>query len=215
MKQAIQELMSPILWCIDLIINHKILIYLNSGSLVFIDACPRITKEDMTSKQFRATIMIIILLALVEIVVGVFYYFVFFTPKRQMEIIEAQKNADLVKKQIEQDRILKEAKIKASTRMEEIKLEVKKIDLEQARIKRWLNAGKEFEDLRREEEEKKGKEASMESCMKIVVENYHNQWNLFCEELNLPNDCYLPNEKSEEINNDYETGKAQCENFFK
>lgn len=170
----------------------------------------------MTSKQFRTTIMIILLVALVEIVVGAFYYFVFFTPKKQMEAIKLQKDSILAEKQIEQDRILKETKAKAALRMEEIRLEVKQIDLEQLRIKRWVGAGKEFDDLRKKEEEQKGqKESSMASCMKIVVENYHNQWNLFCEQLQLPDDCSLPGDKSEEINNDYETGKDQCENFFK
>jgi len=169
----------------------------------------------MTSKQFRTTIMVILLVALMEIVVGTFYYFVFFTPKKQMEIIKQQNEVNLAEKQIEQDRILQETKLKTSTRMEEIRLEVKQIDLEQTRIDRWEGLGEEFDKLRQEEEEKKGKEASMASCMKIVVENYHNQWNLFCDQLSLPNDCSLPNEKSDEINSDYEVGKDQCNNFFK
>ncbi len=169
----------------------------------------------MTSKQFRTIIMIIFIVALVEILVGVFYYFIFFVPKKQMESIRLQEEAAMAKKQIEQDRILKETELKEATRMEEIRLEVKQIDLEQARIDRWEYAGEEFEKLRREEEEKKGKEANKASCMKIVVENYHNQWNLFCEQLKLPNSCSLPNEYSVQINNDYETGKKQCENFFK
>ena len=158
--------------------------------------------------------MIIILVALVEIVIGAFYYFVFFTPKKQMESLKIQEEAVLGEKQIEQDRILEETKIKAATRMEEIRLEVKQIDLEQTRIDRWLDAGEEFEALRKEEEDRLGREASMVSCMKIVVENYHNQWNLFCEQLQLPNDCSLPSAESEEINNDYEVGKGQCESFF-
>ncbi len=169
----------------------------------------------MTSKQFRTTIMIILLVALVEIVIGAFYYFVFFTPKKQMESLRMQENSILAEKQIEQDRILQETEIQATLRMEEIRLEVKRVDFEQAKIERWLDAGEEFEDLRREEEERKGKEASLDSCMKIVVENYHNQWNLFCEELELPSDCSLPIEQSEEINSDYEIGRGQCRDFFK
>ncbi len=169
----------------------------------------------MTSKQFRTTIMIILLVALVEIVIGAFYYFVFFTPKKQMESIRLEEQASLNKKQIEQNRILQEAEIKAATRMEEIRLEVKQIDLEQARIDRWEGAGEEFENIRREEETQRDREASMTSCMKIVVENYHNQWSLFCEQLILPGSCSLPDEYSAQINSDYEIEKDQCENFFK
>jgi len=169
----------------------------------------------MTVQQFRKIIMIIFILALVEILIGAFYYFVFFVPNKQLEELNIQKQAEVEKKKIEQDRLLAEAELAEQTRMEEIRLEVKEIDLELERIERWEEAGEEYEALRREEEAAKGQEASLESCMKIVVENYHNSWNLFCEQLSLPNSCSLPGEYSKQINDDYEIGKQRCEEFFK
>jgi hypothetical protein len=168
----------------------------------------------MTPRQFRISISVITIIALAEIVVGLFYYYVFFIPKKEMEDIRVQEEVDLAAKKLEQERLLEEAKLKAQTRLEEIKLEVKEIDLELARIARWEEAGEQFEALREEEEKKKGKEASLVSCMKIVVENYHNQWNKRCEEKNLPNSCYLSEEDSQVINADYEVGKKQCDDFF-
>jgi hypothetical protein len=169
----------------------------------------------MTTQQFRKIIMVISLIAILELVIGVFYYFVFFSPKKQMESLRVQEQTAQTAKQLEQDRLLKEAELREKTRMEEISLEVKRIDLEMERIKRWEESGDEFEKLRAEEERNRGKEASLASCMKIVVENYHNQWNLYCTKLGLPNSCSLPSNYTEEINSDYLTGKEQCDNFFK
>jgi hypothetical protein len=169
----------------------------------------------MTPKQFRISIMAIIIIGLLELVVGLFYYFVLWSPKHEMLVLESQEETNLAAKKLEQDRLLEEAKIREQTRLEEIKLEVKEIDLELARIARWAEAGEEFEAIRKEEEERKGKEASLISCMKIVVENYHNQWNKYCEEAGLPNSCYLSEEQSTVINADYEVGKKQCDDFFK
>ena len=168
----------------------------------------------MTVQQFRNIVMIIFIVALVEILVGAFYYFVFFVPSKQLEELAIQQQSEIELKKIEQERLLEEAKLEEETRMEEIRLEVKEIDLELARIERWEKEGKEYEELRQEEETLKGDGANLQSCMKIVVENYHNQWNSFCEQLLLPNTCSLPEEYSKEINDDYELGKAQCEDFF-
>ncbi len=169
----------------------------------------------MTIKQFRNIIMIIFILALVEIIVGTFYYFVFFSPKKQIEVMKSQEQSFLSEKQIEQDRLFRESELHEKTRMEEIRLEVKKVDLELERIQRWEGMGEEFDKLRQKEEDKKGKEADLASCMKVVVENYHNQWNLLCEKQLLPSSCLLSRESSEKINQDYEVGKAECDNFFK
>ena len=85
---------------------------------------------------------------------------------------------------------------------------VKKLAAEKARQK-------ERKHKQKEEEERLGKKADVSSCMKIVVENYHNQWNLFCEQEDLPSSCALSDEYAKQINTDYEIGKAQCDNFFK
>lgn len=169
----------------------------------------------MDKKILRLNFYGVAIISVAVITVAVSYYFIFFLPKLKIKEIEKREQTIRQQKVLEEETKRQKTAEEEETRRVQIELEIKKVDLENERLKNWEGKSEELDRIRQEEIDKNAKEASLGACMKVVVANYHKRWNYFCEEQGKEAECALSREYSDKLDDEYEEGKKQCETFFK